>query len=71
MHDTRGGHARVIQHIQGAAGGIMIAMMGSKRGHNELTDRFMLTKLRHEGELLVDKAEAVESHLTALQGLGG
>jgi hypothetical protein len=56
------GHAHGVQRIQGTPKRVIVEMAGLNAWGNEPRERFILEKMGHEVELLVDKAETIEHH---------
>jgi hypothetical protein len=51
-----------LERIQGTAKRVIVEMTGLHARSEETRERLILKKMRHEGELLVDEAQAVEDH---------
>src|SRR5262249_28063031 len=56
------GHANGVQRIERTPERVIVEMACLNARSNEARDRLILEKMRHEVELLIDKAEAVEHH---------
>jgi hypothetical protein len=59
---VEGCQSRLVQRIQSAPEGVIIEMTGLNAGRNEASDGFILEKMGHEVELLVEKAQTIEHH---------
>src|SRR5215468_10611583 len=55
-------HPKVVEGIEGAPEGVIIEMTGLNAWGNEARDGLILEKMGDEGELLVEKAQAIEHH---------
>jgi len=56
------GHPKCVQRIQSSPKGVIIEMTVPNAWGNEARERLILEKMGHEGELLIEKAEAIEHH---------
>ena len=55
-------HAIVVERIQGTPERVIVEMTGLNGRGNEPRERFILKEMRHEVELLVHEAQAIEDH---------
>jgi hypothetical protein len=56
------GQPRLIQCSEGAPEGVIMEMPGLNAWGNEARERLIVGKKGHEGQLLVEKAQAVQDH---------
>src|SRR4029453_16169574 len=59
---VEGCHSRLVQRLKGAPEGGIIEMTGLNAGRHKASDGFILEKMGHERELLVEKAQTIEPH---------